>query len=86
MHARSPSCQYFMRVSLVTYIPYELVDRGFERIVERNRELDDAKACTKVPAGLTNRIQHEMAKLSGKVIQLLWRQLSKVGWAFDGIE
>ena len=75
-----------MGVSLVTDIPYELVDGGFVKIVEGNRELDDTKACTKVPAGLTNRIQHEMAKLSGKVIQLLWRQLSKVEWVFDGIE
>ena len=86
VHARSPSCQDFMRISLVTDIPYELVDGGFEIIVECNRELYDAKACTKVPAGLTNRIQHEMAKLPGKVIQLFWRQLSKVGWIVDSIE
>ena len=86
VHARTPSCQDFMRVSLVTDIPYELVEGGFERIMECNRELYDAKACTKVPAGTTNRIQHEMAKLSGKVIQLFWRQLSKVGWIVDSIE
>ena len=86
VHARSPSCKDFMRISLVTDIPYELVDGGFEIIVECNRELYDAKPCAKVPSGPTNRIQHEMAKLPGKVIQLFWRQLSKVGWIVDSIE
>jgi hypothetical protein len=86
VHALSPTGQDFMGVSLVTDIPDELVDGGVVRIVECNRELNDAKACTEVSAGLTNRIQQEMTKLPGKVIQLFWCQLSKVRWVFDGIE
>ena len=49
VHALSPTRQNFMGVSLVPDIPDELVDRGVVRIVKCNRELNDAKACTKSP-------------------------------------
>ena len=46
-----PARQQFMRVSLMPDVPDELVARRFEGVVERDRQLDDAKSRADVAAG-----------------------------------
>src|SRR5689334_483611 len=61
------SGQDFMRISLMANIPDELVGRRVENIVQRDGQLDDAEARTKMSAGGGDHVDGLGAQLIGNL-------------------
>src|SRR5262249_17560731 len=55
----------FVRIGLVADVQAQPVTRGVEHVVQRNSELDHAKAGAEVPAGHRDGINHLLAQLIG---------------------
>ena len=56
-----------MRVTLVPYVPDDLVLRKTERYVKRHRKLDDTEVAGKVSSGNTDLADQEFPDLRGEV-------------------
>ena len=67
-------------------IPDQPVVRRVEYIMKRNGQLDHAKACAKVAAGLRHGIDHLGTQFVRNSAQLLCRQRAQVCGNIDEIE
>ena len=67
-------------------VPYELVARRLERVVQRDRELDDAKPRADVSTGSRADIHQTRADLVGQSGELLACDLAEVRRRVDPIK
>ena len=75
-----------MRVSLVANVPDEPVGRCIEYIMERDRQLDDAKPGAEVTARDRNRVDRFLPQFVGKLAQLALFELPEITGSFDKIK
>ena len=75
-----------VRVGLVADVPEELVARGVEQRVQRDRELAGAEVGAEVAADLTDRVDDVLADLLGDLLQLLVAEPVEVLRAVDAVE
>ena len=75
-----------MRVGLVADVPDQLVGRGIEDVVQRDRQLDDAEARAEMAAGLGDGIDRLDPQLVGELLELLGRQVLEVTRQMDAVE
>ena len=69
--AVAPPGQDLVRIGLVADVPDELVVRRVEHFVQRDGELDHAKACAKMAAGHRDRVDGLLAKLGRELRQVM---------------
>ncbi len=70
VQAVAPPGQHLVRVGLVADVPDDLVARGLEQAVERDRELAGAEVGTEVAADLADHVDDQLADLLGELLQL----------------
>ncbi len=63
--------QDLVRVGLVADVPEDLVARGVEQRMQRDRDLDRAEVRAEVPADLTDGVDDVVAHLVGDLLQLV---------------
>ena len=63
--------QDFVRISLMTNVPEQLVMRGVEQVMESNRELHDAESCSQVSTRYGNCANGLGSQFVGQLPQLL---------------
>ena len=78
--------EQLVRVALMADVPHELVARRLERVVERDRQLDDAEAGADVAAGARADVDEPRAHLVGERAELVAGEGAKVGGGVDPIE
>ena len=71
--------QYLMRISLVTYIPYQLILRRVEYVVQRYRQFYRTQRRTQMTGMLTQRLDDILPQLGTHLRQLTYRHLLQVG-------
>ena len=75
-----------MRIGLVADVPEDLVARGFEQGVQRDRDLARAEVGAEVAADLADRVDQQLAHLLGDLLQLLLGEAVEVLRAVDAVE
>jgi hypothetical protein len=85
-NAIAPSRQNFVRVSLVTDVPNQLVRGCVKNVVEGNRQLDDTEARSKVSAGDGDRVDGFGAQFIRNLLQVPRIDTAKIRRALDGVE
>ena len=75
-----------MRVGLVTDVPEDLVGRGVEQRVQRDRDLAHPEVRPEVAADLPHRVDEELADLLGDLDQLVLGEAVEVLRAVDAGE
>src|SRR5262249_60154531 len=75
--------QQLVSVGLVAHVPEDLVARGVELRVQRDRQLDRAQACPEVTPGARDRVDDRRAKLACELAQLVRAHLPEVRWSLD---
>src|SRR5690606_18470347 len=73
----------FMPVSLVAYIPYQLIVGGIKNIVQRNGKLHHTEACAKMPTMNAHHIHDVLAQFFTNLQQLILTQFLKVVGMID---
>ena len=74
----APAGEDLVRVGLVADVPEDLVARGLEHRVQRDRQLAGAEVGAEVPADLADRVDDVLAHLLGELRELLLGQLAQV--------
>ena len=72
-----------MRVGLVTDVPQDLVARGLQYRVQRDRELARAEVGAEVPADLPDRVDDVLAHLLRELRELLLGESAQILGAVD---
>src|SRR6185312_2801469 len=67
-------------------IPNELVGWRIENIMQRDRQLDDAEAGAKMPAGHGNGADGFFAYFVGNLLQVPRIDTAEIGWNFNVVE
>ncbi len=67
-------------------IPDQPVIRRIEDVMQRDRELDHAKARAKMPAGDRDGIDHLRAQLVSHLPELVRREAAEIGGKLDLVE
>ena len=75
-----------VRIGLVADVPEDLVARGFEQRVQRDRDLARAEVGAEVAADLADRVDQQLADLLGDLLQLLLGERVEVLRAVDAVE
>jgi hypothetical protein len=75
-----------VRIGLVSDVPDDFVLRGIERVVERDRELDDAEAGAEMSADLGDGVDQVFADVATDVTQIRNREVAEVAWAIDTLK
>ncbi len=84
--AVAPAGQNLVRIALVAHVEHQPVIRRVEHIVDRRRQLDNAKARPQMPARHRNRVDHFRPQFIGELAQLALFKLAQIGWVIDGVE
>src|SRR4029079_1223512 len=82
----APPGDDLVRIGLVPDVPDHLVVRSVEHVVDRDRQLDDAKARAKVPARYRDGRDHLLPKLVCKLGKLVLAQFAELGRVLDRIQ
>ena len=69
-HFIATAGEYFVRIRLMTHVPHQPVIRGVEDVVQRDGQLNDPQACTKMSACLADGIEQFLAQFIGQGFQL----------------
>ena len=85
-HAASTPGQDLVGIGLMAYVPDQPVARRIEEIMQRDGQLDDAKARTEMAAGHRHRIDHLLPELGGELRQLGLRQSTEIFGRIDLIQ
>ena len=72
-----------VRIGLVADVPEDLVPRGVEQAVQRDRELAGAEVGAEVAADLADRVDDQLADLLGDLLELLVVEALEVVWTVD---
>ena len=72
----APTGNDFMRIALVAHIPDEAIIRRVEDVMDRSRQLNNAKPCAQMPAGHRHCVNHLSAQLIGELAQLRFLELA----------
>ncbi len=79
----APAGEDLVRVGLVADVPEDLVARGVEQRVQRDRQLARAEVGAEVPADLADRVDDVLAHLLRELRELLLGELVQVLGAVD---
>ena len=82
----APPGQHLVRVGLVADVPEDLVARGLEQAVERDRQLAGAEVGAEVAADLADRVDDQLADLLGELLELGVVEALEVLRAVDAVE
>src|SRR5262249_19757028 len=80
------SRQHFVRICLVANVPEDLVARGVEQAVEGDGQLAGAEVGAEMPADLTDRVDDQLPRLLGELLELVVGELPQILRAFDRVE
>src|SRR5688572_25788277 len=75
--------EHLVRIGLMPDVPDNLVLRGVEDVVQRDRELDGAQAGTEVSTGPGDRVDQRGPDLHRQLLKLTVRELFQVGGRVD---
>ena len=75
-----------MRIALMTDIPDQPVIGRVEDVVDRDRQLDDAKARAQVTAGARNRVDHLRADFRCEIRQQTVSKFAQFSDVVDAVE
>ena len=78
--------QDLVRVGLVADVPQDLVARGVQQRVQRDRQLAGAEVGAEVPADLPDRVDDVLAHLLGELRELLLGEPVQVLGTVDALE
>jgi hypothetical protein len=84
--AVAASCQDLVRIALVANVEDQPVMRGFEHLVDGNRQFDHAETGSQMPAGARHRVDHLGTQFLCKLRQQLVVDGLQVGWEPDGVQ
>ena len=84
--AITPAGQNFVRISLVTDIPDQLVIGRVKNVVKGHREFDDAKTRAEMAAGDSHSVDRFSAQFIGNLLQLPCIDTAQISRALDGVE
>src|SRR5690606_16442581 len=76
-----PACKNFVAISLVAYIPNQLIAGCIENVVQRSRKLNYPKACTKMPSINRHIVNDEMTQFVTELNQLGLIEFFYIVWA-----
>jgi hypothetical protein len=76
-HLLAASGEDFVRIRLMTHVPHQPVVRGVEYVVQRDGQLNDAQAGTKMPTRLADGVEQFQAQLIGQGFQLGFGQTAQ---------
>ncbi len=85
-NAVTPAGQNFVRISLVTDVPDQLVIGRVKNVVKGHREFDDAEARAEVTAGDGDRVDRFSAQLIGNLLQVPCIDTAQISRTLDGVE
>ena len=74
-----------MRIGLMADVPDQPVARCVEHVMQRDRQLDDAKACAKVAAGDGYGVDGFLAQFVSELAQVAFGQRAKLGRRGDAV-
>ena len=83
---RHPPGEQLVHVGLVPGVENDLVHRGVEHPVQRDRQLDHAEVGPEMAAGPRHRLDQQVTYLAGQDGQLIWRQLPEIARAREGFQ
>jgi hypothetical protein len=78
--------EQLVRIALVPDVPHELVARRLERVVQRNRQLDDTQPRADVAAGARADVDQARAHVAGERAELVAAEGAHVGWGLYAVE
>lgn len=73
--------EYFMAISLMAYVPYQLVVRRIVYVMQCHRQFYYAKAGAKVAAVYTYHVNNVLPQFIAHLMQLLTAQFFQIGRA-----
>ena len=82
----APPGDDLVRVGLMPHVPDQAVAGGVEHMVEGDRQLDHAEACTQVAARHRDRVDGLGTKLSGNLLEFLDREAAQVFGAVHAVQ
>ena len=85
-NAIAPSRQNLMRVRLMSDVPDQTIFRRVENPMQRDRQLDDAKACAQVAARHRDGVDHFRAQFVRQLRKLIFSEPAKLVRCPDAIE
>src|SRR5258708_17457083 len=78
--------QDFVRISLMTNVPEQLVMRGVEQVMESDREFHDAEPCSQVSTCYGNCANRLGSQFVGQLPQLLHMEATQIGRTLNAVE
>src|SRR6266851_3641791 len=85
-HPFAAAGKNLVRVGLVADVPHEAIVRRVVDVMQRDGQLDGAEVGRKMAAGLTHRLDDEIAQFACKLCQLALVQPSQIGGGINGFE
>ena len=82
----TPAGQDFVRISLVSDVPDQLVIGRVENVVKGHREFDDAEARAEVAAGDGDSVDRFSAQFIGNLLQVPCIDTAQISGTLDGVE
>ena len=76
----------FMGIGLMADIPYQPVVGGIEYVMQRHRQLDDAKTGAQMPARDGNRLNGLIANFVGKLFQIIGGEYPNIRRNFNPVQ
>ena len=76
----------FVRIRLMAGIEHDLVARGVEDVMQRQRQLDDAEVAAEVAADLRHHVDDRFADLLRHLRELSAVEFAQVGGSVDAVE
>src|SRR3954469_10190798 len=80
------SGQNFVRVGLVSDVPDQPVVRRVEYVMQGDRQLDDAEACSEMATGYRDRADRLAAQLVGNFLKVFLVDAAQIGRRLDRIQ
>ena len=86
LHSGVPAGEQLVWISLMTDVPHQLVARGLEDVVQRDRQLDDTEPGADVSPRSRTDVDQSRPHLGGEGAKFLAVQAPKVGGARDTVQ
>ncbi len=84
--AIAPSGEDLVRIGLMSHVPDQTVFGSVEDVMQRDRQLDNAKSGAEMPAGDRDSVYGLLAQLVGELAQLAALEAPQVGRRLDKVK
>ena len=86
LHLVVPAREDLVRIALMADVPDELVGRRVERVVQRDRELHDAKPRPDVPSSSRADVDQALSNLASQYPQFVTAERPDIGRRLDALQ